>query len=73
VAIETVARSYGLGFLPLADEHYDFFIPGSRAASPAVVAFRDALATPDLRATLARLGFMPKDEAVKAVNPGACA
>ncbi len=73
VAIETVARSYGLGFLPLADEHYDFFIPESRAASPAVVAFRDALATPDLRATLARLGFMPKDEAVKAVNPGACA
>jgi putative molybdopterin biosynthesis protein len=57
VAIETVARAYGLGFLPLADEHYDFFLPESRAGRPAVAAFLDALATPEARARLAALGF----------------
>ena len=27
VAIESVARQYGLGFIPLQDEHYDFIVP----------------------------------------------
>ena len=29
VAIESVARQYGLGFIPLQDEHYDFIVPKS--------------------------------------------
>ncbi|MGZ0171779.1 MAG: molybdopterin biosynthesis protein, partial [Planctomycetales bacterium] len=29
VAIDTVASVYGLGFLPLRDEHYDFIVPKS--------------------------------------------
>ena len=34
VAIEPVARMYGLGFLPLAPEHYDFLLVESRARTP---------------------------------------
>ena len=27
VAIDTVARQYGLGFIPVQEEHYDFIVP----------------------------------------------
>ncbi|WP_137179771.1 molybdopterin biosynthesis protein [Roseomonas sp. AR75] len=57
VAIATVARAYGLGFLPLADEIYDFFVPESRLARPAVIAFLDTLRAPATRAKLAAIGF----------------
>jgi putative molybdopterin biosynthesis protein len=57
VAISNVAGAYGLGFLPLAEEHYDFFLPEDRAARPAVVAFLEALRSPSLRGRLAALGF----------------
>ena len=59
VAIATVAEAYGLGFLPLADEHYDFFLPEARAARPAVQAFLVALQAPEVRARLVALGFAP--------------
>ena len=59
IAIETVARSYGLGFLPLADERYDFFVPEARAGRPAVLAFGEALHSATLRARLVELGFAP--------------
>ena len=57
VAIETVARDYGLGFLPLADEHCDFFVPQGRMQRPAVIAFLDALGSQPVRSRLAALGF----------------
>jgi putative molybdopterin biosynthesis protein len=57
VAIATVARAYGLGFLPLADEHYDFFLPDSRAPRPAVAAFLEVVASPEATRRLAALGF----------------
>ena len=37
---------YGLGFLPLAPEHYDFLLVESRRERPAVQAFLAALAEP---------------------------
>ena len=43
VAIEPVAKIYGLGFLPLAPEHYDFLVVESRRERPAVQAFLAAL------------------------------
>ena len=43
VAIEPVARLYGLGFLPVAPEHYDFLLVESRRERPAVQAFLAAL------------------------------
>jgi putative molybdopterin biosynthesis protein len=59
VAIAPVAKAYGLGFQPLAEEHYDFaVVPGSRA-KPAVAAFLALLAEQDTRTLLRDLGFKP--------------
>ncbi len=57
VAIRTVARQYGLGFLPLQAEHYDFVIPKNRAQRPPVLRFLALLGDPMLRAALCQLGF----------------
>jgi len=57
IAIETVARQYGLGFIPAQDENYDFAVPKSRIERPAVCRFRAMLAEPEVREALAALGF----------------
>ncbi|HLX27672.1 MAG TPA: molybdopterin biosynthesis protein [Casimicrobiaceae bacterium] len=57
VAIDTVARQYALGFIPLKEERYDFIVPTSRMARPAVRAFCERLANADVRAELAAMGF----------------
>ena len=57
MAIESVARQYGLGFIPAQDEHYDFAIPKSRWDSPAVQHFRKALADISVREALQAMGF----------------
>ncbi|HJU21466.1 MAG TPA: substrate-binding domain-containing protein, partial [Casimicrobiaceae bacterium] len=57
VAIDTIARQYGLGFIPLKEERYDFIVPTSRMARPAVRAFCERLADEDVRAELAAMGF----------------
>jgi putative molybdopterin biosynthesis protein len=62
VAIEWVARSAGLGFLPLEHEQYDFVVPKSRLHRPAVIAFRSLLAEPAIRKELAAMGFRMSGE-----------
>ena len=57
VAIDTVARQYGLGFIALQDEHYDFIVPKLRQERPAVLAFRALLADAGMQAELRALGF----------------
>jgi putative molybdopterin biosynthesis protein len=57
VAIESVARQYGLGFIPLQDEHYDFIVPKTRLDRPIVQRFRALLADPAIRDELKSLGF----------------
>lgn len=57
VAIATVAAGYGLGFVPLRPERYDFAIPEARWDRPPVAAFRALLDREDVRGLLARLGF----------------
>jgi putative molybdopterin biosynthesis protein len=59
VAIATVARSAGLGFLPLQEERYDFVVPRARWERPAVQRFRSQLENEKTRSALARLGFLP--------------
>jgi molybdopterin-guanine dinucleotide biosynthesis protein A len=51
------ARAAGLGFIPLAGEHYDFALVSSRAGRPAVQAFLAALASSETHAALAQAGF----------------
>lgn len=57
MAISSVARDYGLGFLPIGPEHYDLFVPEARLERPAVQAFLDALGSPEVRRRLSALGF----------------
>ena len=57
VAIEPAARAYGLGFLPLQPEHYDFLVPTARRDRPPVVRFIELLADPAVRSGLADMGF----------------
>jgi putative molybdopterin biosynthesis protein len=57
VAIAPVAAAYGLGFISLSAEEFDFVVPGSRRERPAVLAFRSLIETPEARAMLAAAGF----------------
>ena len=58
IAIDTVAKLYGLSFIPLKEEHYDFAIPASRWDRPAVQQFRELLADESIRSRLRELGFV---------------
>src|SRR5262249_46523683 len=57
VTIDSVARRYDLGFIPLQDEHYDFVVPKARLGRPPVRRFRAVLEDASLRDALARAGF----------------
>jgi putative molybdopterin biosynthesis protein len=62
IAIESVAGLYGLGFLPLMPEHYDFLLVEQRADRPAVAAFLAALRDPAVRQRIRALGMRPAEE-----------
>jgi putative molybdopterin biosynthesis protein len=57
VAIDSVARQYGLAFIPMQDEHYDFIVPKASLERPGVIAFRTLLADEGVRQQLRALGF----------------
>ncbi|MEO8537609.1 MAG: molybdopterin biosynthesis protein [Betaproteobacteria bacterium] len=59
VAIATIARQYGLGFIPLTQERFDFVVPVARMDRPAVRAFRALLDDVGMRQRLSELGFDP--------------
>jgi putative molybdopterin biosynthesis protein len=61
VAIEPVAKLYGLGFLPLTPEHYDFLVVEARRDRPAVQAFLAALRDDAVRSLITALGMQPAD------------
>jgi putative molybdopterin biosynthesis protein len=57
IAIANVAKLYGLVFLPIAPEHFDFLVIDRRRSRPAVQAFLAALAEPDVRREITALGM----------------
>jgi putative molybdopterin biosynthesis protein len=57
VTIAPVAREAGLGFIPVAEEHYDFALVKARETRPAVQAFLQALASDEVRVALEQAGF----------------
>jgi putative molybdopterin biosynthesis protein len=61
IAIESVARLYGLAFLPIAPEDYDFLLVESRRERPAVAAFVAALRDETVREKICALGMRPAD------------
>jgi len=59
LAIEPVAKLYGLGFLPVSPEHYDFLVVDSRREHPGVQVFLAALRDDRVRARIRALGMEP--------------
>lgn len=59
MTLDTIARSAGIGFLPVQAERFDFIVPKVRAQRPAVVAFRTLLQQSSTREALVRLGMKP--------------
>ena len=59
MTIAPVARASDLGFIPFAEEHYDFAVVAARKNRPAVQAFLDTLASHQSRAALESAGFRP--------------
>jgi putative molybdopterin biosynthesis protein len=57
MTIAPVAHATGLGFIPLAEEHYDFALVTARKERPAVQAFLRALASEESRTALEHAGF----------------
>ncbi|MGO4716862.1 molybdopterin biosynthesis protein [Bradyrhizobium sp. 2TAF24] len=59
VTIAPVARAAGLGFIALAEEHYDFALVAARRPRAPVQAFLAALAAEQTRQALRDAGFTP--------------
>jgi len=59
MTIAPVAHAAGLGFIPLAEEHYDFALVSARRERPAVQAFLQSLASQENRDALTKAGFRP--------------
>jgi molybdenum cofactor synthesis domain-containing protein len=57
MTIAPVAHAAGLGFIALAEEHYDFALVTARKERPAVQAFLRALASEESRTALEHAGF----------------
>ena len=57
LAIDTVAAQYGLGFIRMQEERYDFVVPTARVGRPPVQAFCALLGDPGIRSELRALGF----------------
>jgi putative molybdopterin biosynthesis protein len=59
LAIAPVAKLYGLGFLPVSPEHYDFLVVDKRRDRPAVQTFLAALRDESTRERIRALGMEP--------------
>ena len=59
MTIAPVADASDLGFIPFAEEHYDFALVTARKQRAPVQAFLDALASPEGRTALEEAGFRP--------------
>jgi putative molybdopterin biosynthesis protein len=59
VAIASVAEAYGLGFLPLTEEHYDLAYQAAARDIPALAAFLALLGGAEAKEALEALGFTP--------------
>ena len=57
--LDKLTHASNLGFIPLAEEHYDFALVTVRKRRPAVPAFLNALASDEARGALLNAGFRP--------------
>ena len=69
LAIRTVAHQYGLGFIPLREEKYDFVVPREKLEKPAVKNFLEVLKSNEFKKELKKTpGLTPTDETGKIIN-----
>jgi putative molybdopterin biosynthesis protein len=61
LAIAPGAKMYGLSFIPVAAEHYDFLLVEARRARSGVQAFLAALRDETTRARIRALGMEPAE------------
>lgn len=59
MTIAPVANAAGLGFIPFAEEHYDFALVTGRKQRAAVQDFLESLTSSETRGALERAGFRP--------------
>lgn len=59
MTIAPIAKAAGLGFIPFAEEHYDFALVTARKDRPGVQAFLKSLASDQTRKALGEAGFRP--------------
>ncbi len=59
MTIAPVASEAGLGFIPFAEESYDFALVSARKGRPAVKAFLDSMRSSETREALRQAGFEP--------------
>jgi putative molybdopterin biosynthesis protein len=59
LAIAPIVAAYGLAFIPVGEEHFDFAVVAARRNRSAVAAFLEALGDPMVRDALAALGLRP--------------
>lgn len=64
LAIKAVAETYGLDFIPVAQEHYDFLIHRERIGKPSVQAFLAVLRSKEFKEQLSKraIGLTPTDD-----------
>lgn len=62
VTIEPVARLYGLGFIPIRLEEFDFVIPVSKTDKQEIVEFQRLLTSVSFQEKLQQMGFITSPE-----------
>ncbi len=62
VGIEVVARMYGLDFIPIAEERYDFLVRRERVSKRGVSEFLELLRSDEVKAIVSRLPGVEPDE-----------
>lgn len=69
LAVKAVAEQYGLGFIPVKEEKYDFAIPKSKINKPAVQKYLEALRSKEFQDKLETIpGFKPNEETGKIIH-----
>lgn len=69
LAIKTVAEQYGLDFIPLREEKYDFAVPKEKIEKPAVKRFLETLRSAEFRKKLEETpGLKPSKETGRIIH-----
>ena len=70
LGIETVAEQYGLSFIPISEERYDFVVRTDRIGKKSVKAFLDVLRSEEFKIELQRVkGLSPTKETGIVLHP----